>query len=251
MKAWLNGLIIDTHQPAIALNDRGLLLGDGFFTTIYYDGQQFECLCGHRQRLQDSGEIFGIALSNYLTDLEKVCQQLLAANDLHHAPAALRVTITRGPGERGVLPPPPQSTQPTVLITVAPYQRPQKVIRLKVSKYIWTAVPPLSTVKHLGYQLQILGRLEAQEAGVDDVIFANKDGDIVCTTTANIFVNNAGQWNTPPLTSGALPGLMRRRLLTEMPAIQVRPIPVASLNKGIDALMVTNSLIGRQKATLV
>ena len=38
-------------------------------------------------------------------------------------------------------------------------------------------------------------------------------GDLCCASTANVLVRRQGQWLTPPLSSGCLPGVMRKQLL--------------------------------------
>ena len=49
----------------------------------------------------------------------------------------------------------------------------------------------------------------------DDVILVNQRGELTETTRANIAVLLEGQWCTPPLTAGLLPGIERARLITD------------------------------------
>ncbi len=48
---------------------------------------------------------------------------------------------------------------------------------------------------------------------LDDVLLWNQRGEITESTIANIVVNRAGAWLTPPVSCGLLPGVMREHLL--------------------------------------
>ena len=57
----------------------------------------------------------------------------------------------------------------------------------------------------------VLARLEASQAGAGDVLLRSSQGGLCCGSSANLLVQEGGQWLTPPLSSGALPGVMRAR----------------------------------------
>ena len=48
---------------------------------------------------------------------------------------------------------------------------------------------------------------------LDDVLLWNQRGEITESTIANVVVNRAGTWLTPPVSCGLLPGVMREHLL--------------------------------------
>jgi branched-chain amino acid aminotransferase len=64
----------------------------------------------------------------------------------------------------------------------------------------------------------------AQQRGFDEVLLLNERGEVAECTSANIFVANANEVWTPPLSSGCLPGITREILLNEtlVPGIRVR-----------------------------
>jgi len=86
--------------------------------------------------------------------------------------------------------------------------------------------------------LQILG--EAKSSGFDDYILVNRDGFITETAIANLVFKFDGEWITPPLSDGVLPGVMRA-LLVEKAAVMVRQIPADQLNQ-IQSGFVVSSL---------
>jgi len=55
----------------------------------------------------------------------------------------------------------------------------------------------------------------AARPGYTDVILWNKRGELTETTIANIALHIDGQWLTPPVESGLLPGVMRAQLLRQ------------------------------------
>jgi para-aminobenzoate synthetase/4-amino-4-deoxychorismate lyase len=55
----------------------------------------------------------------------------------------------------------------------------------------------------------------AAEADIFDVIFLNERGEVAEGARSNIFVECDGVLLTPPLVSGALPGVLRASLLAE------------------------------------
>jgi branched-chain amino acid aminotransferase len=118
MKLWLNGKIADAHETRIDPTDRGFLLGDGLFETMLVRRGHVALFEEHMIRLMKGAEVTGIHLPCAPDEIEAACDDLLEANGLADAPrVALRLTLTRGTGPRGLaLPPEPK---PTVLLTCA------------------------------------------------------------------------------------------------------------------------------------
>ena len=88
------------------------------------------------------------------------------------------------------------------------------------------------------HNLQLLA--EARRSGFDDFILVNPDGFIAETAIANLVFYLNGQWVTPPLSDGVLPGVMRA-LLIEKTGVTVRQIPAELLEK-IECGFVVSSL---------
>jgi branched-chain amino acid aminotransferase len=86
--------------------------------------------------------------------------------------------------------------------------------------------------------LQILD--EAKSKGFDDYILVNRDGFITETAIANLIFKFDGEWITPPLSDGVLPGVMRA-LLIEKNGVIVRQIQADQLNQ-IESGFVVSSL---------
>jgi branched-chain amino acid aminotransferase len=81
---------------------------------------------------------------------------------------------------------------------------------------------------------------DAKSAGFDDYVLVNRDGFITETAIANLVFQLNGEWITPPLSDGVLPGVMRA-LLVEKNGVIVRQIPASQLNQ-IESGFVVSSL---------
>jgi branched-chain amino acid aminotransferase len=239
MIVYLNGAFIPLENAVISPLDRGFLLGDGVFETIYVENGQPECVTAHEKMLRLSAQALYIPYPEDL-NLDVLLRTLLEKNQL--TAAAVRITVTRGIGERGLMP--SQISQPTVLITAFPYQRLARHVTVITSTERF-ALNRLSWVKHLGYQQAILARLEAGSQGGDEALWVNSNDQLVSATCANVFVKLKKEWMTPPIQSGARPGVMRGRILATRQA-RVGRITMLHLQEQVEAMVLTNSLIGIQ-----
>lgn len=91
---------------------------------------------------------------------------------------------------------------------------------------------------------------EAETLGAFDALFFNERDELTEGGRSNVFVRLDGQWTTPPLTCGVLPGVMRAVLL-DAPAWRARErvITREMLGKAQD-LVVCNALRGPLRAVL-
>ena len=99
VRAWVNGrLLADATEPAIAVSDHGVTVGDGVFEAIkVVDGQPF-ALQLHLDRLMRSAEGLGLAEP----DQEAVRRGIGEVLDGTAWPMArLRITYTAGPAPLG------------------------------------------------------------------------------------------------------------------------------------------------------
>ena len=115
MFVFLNGQFVPEAQALIPVNDRGFLYGDGLFETLrVFSGRPFR-LAQHLERMMRGADFLKIKCPFTPEELEKFAGQLIGQNKMPEA--VLRVTLTRGPGERGYTP--PAGSRPTVVMTLA------------------------------------------------------------------------------------------------------------------------------------
>ena len=241
MYVLLNGKILTTETATISPYDRGFLLGDGVFTTLLANEGQLKCFEAHLMRLKQATKVF--SLPEPPLDLESQILELLESNQLTKGLAAVRITITRGIGGRGIAL--SKTTSPTIFATATAYERPTSPLKVMISSITRHDAYPLSQIKHLGYQASILAKLEALERGFDDALMVNASGNLVCSTTGNLFLIIQGEILTPPITDGALPGIMRGKIIQQHKGIKIKSLTMKDLEIA-EAAFVSNSLIGVQ-----
>lgn len=235
MKLWLNGEILPAATARIDPADRGLLLGDGVFETMAVKESAVADLDRHYARLTAGAALLRLNVPLSISSLAAAISELLTETAL--ATAILRLTLTRGPGARGLLPP-SQPQTPTMLLTAAPPPPPGGPVRLITSTIRRDETSPLSAVKSLNYLPGVLARLEAAEQGADDAVLLNHAGHVAEASAATLFAHLDGNWFTPPLRDGALPGICRAKLL-EARNVQERTLTRSDLRHA-DAISLGN-----------
>lgn len=203
---WLNGRLLLAGRAQIDPSDRGLLLGDGLFETMRATNGAVPLLDRHLDRLHAAAEELDIPVPIDDEFLPDACASLLRANRLNDA--VVRLTLTRGPGPRGLLP--PDEAAPTLLMAAYPLPgnlQPARTVVAEVTRRNQRS--PLSRMKTLGYLDNLLALREAHDRGADDALLLNTVGHVACATAANLFVIEQDRLLTPPPSEGVLPGVTR------------------------------------------
>jgi len=91
---------------------------------------------------------------------------------------------------------------------------------------------------------------EAVGRGYDEVLFLNERGEVTEGAISNLFIEKDGQWFTPPLSCGLLPGTYRRHQLETMDAAAERVLRLEDLATA-DAVYLCNSVRGLRKVNVV
>lgn len=237
MSLWLNGKLVPDELARLDPRDRGFTLGDGLFETIRMEDRWIAYLERHLARLREGAEFLGIPLHWSDAEIETGLNALVAAEG--RADAAFRITLSRGPGERGIAP--PAVPVPTLMMTIGPLPPagpPSNLVIATITRR--NEASPLSRLKTLNYLDNILARREALSRGADEALLLNTRGTLAEATIANLFVLGDGVLKTPPVADGALPGIMRRALIERCGAVE------ASLKQGdlmaATAVFLSNSL---------
>lgn len=208
MLIWLNDGLVEADAAAISPQDRGFTLGDGLFETMKAIGGRVLRQDRHFARLREGAQVLALPVPHL--DLGAAIAAVLGANRL--LDAVVRLTLSRGVGPRGILP--PADASPTLVIAAAPLPAPLPPARLCLSQRTRrNELSPLARIKSLNYLDNIIARQEAAARGYDDALLLNTQGRVAEGTYANLFVILDGHLVTPPLTEGALPGILRREVL--------------------------------------
>ncbi|HYD50091.1 MAG TPA: aminotransferase class IV [Terriglobales bacterium] len=209
---WLNGRIVAAARARVSVFDRGLLYGDGLFETVrLYRGQPF-ALAEHLARMRASAEALAIPLPAVRWPV--AIARLLGRNGLADGDGWLRITLTRGPSERGLLP--SSDCRPTLLLSCGhldPHLAVQQQRGIAAALLPFARNPLLAEHKTANYLDGIIGRVAASRRRCAEGIFIAEDGTIREATTANLFiVSKADEIVTPP-PIGILRGVARSLVL--------------------------------------
>ncbi|MER2248517.1 aminotransferase class IV [Methylorubrum podarium] len=237
---WSDGRLVEGGTLPFAMGDRGLLLGDGVFDTALGLQGQVAFEAAHVARLAAAAEALGIPVER--ARIVEAMRALAATAPL----AAVRTTLTRGPGPRGLAPPPEPA--PFLFGSAAPARAALffAPLRLTFTPIARNDSSPAARLKTLGYLDAVLAARDAQAQGFDEALFRNTKGRVACAGTGNVFGVFGSTLVTPPLDDGVLPGIVRAEILLRVApalglAVEERPLLPSDL-EAAEALFVTNSL---------
>ena len=83
-----------------------------------------------------------------------------------------------------------------------------------------------------------------------EVLFLNEKDEVVEGSRTNIVIRVGNTWITPPLNSGALPGIYRKYFIEKYPEVEERNIKIEDLFNA-EAILLTNVLRGEVKVNKV
>ena len=212
--AWFDGHWGEPQKLQLPLSDRGLQLADGLFETVLVLDGQPKLLEAHLQRWQRSAELLAMAPPPDAATLHPLIEAAIRRAELPQGSGALRLNWSRGDsGGRGIELPAAAAAH-RFWLQLSPHRpsfSPQTAIVSRQERRNSNSL--LSRCKTFAYGQAIQARLEARRAGADEALLLANGGELCCGTTANLLIQRQGQWLTPPLSSGCLPGVMRARLL--------------------------------------
>src|SRR6266542_4232883 len=211
MKIYIDGKYYDQKNAKISVFDHGLLYGDGIFEGIRaYNGRVFK-LTEHIDRLFCSAK--AILLKTPLSHGEIVRAVIETCRRNRIRDGYIRLVVTRGAGTLGLNP--NRCKNPSVIIIadkiqlypVEFYEQGMAIVTVPTARNLHNAVNP--AIKSLNYLNNILAKLEANIAGVEEAIMLNAEGFVAECTGDNIFIVRNGQMFTPPLSAGTIYGITR------------------------------------------
>lgn len=203
--------ISDRPDGMIPPDDRGFLLADSVFETVRLVEGTLRHWPAHMNRLRSGAAVMGMPV--LLEDEEIAARAMVLVAQAGLRDGALRVTLTRGTGPRGLAPPEPAAPRLVIAVHAGAYgTAPLDVIVGRVTRV--NEHSPLSRIKSTAsYADAVLARREALIQGADDALMVNTAGRLARATAATVLVTVGDRTVTPPVEDGALPGITRARLL--------------------------------------
>lgn len=211
----LNDRLVPARRATISALDRGFVYGDGLFETVRtYRGEPFG-LPEHLRRLARSARVFRIPFEASPAHWRPRIRRCLRANGLLDTDAAVRLTVSRGVGPFGIVP--PAHLRPTVMMLATPVDPRLPAVQTRGVSICFfpfrLVTATLPSHKTLHYLPAVLGKMIARRRGAWEAVYLGADDTVLEGTTSNVFAVERGRLVTPPL-HGILPGVTRHVLTT-------------------------------------
>ena len=224
MLIYLNGKLVLKEAAHVSVFDHGLLYGDGVFEGI----RSYDCLVfrlkEHIDRLYASAQAISLYIPLSKQEMQKAVLDTLKANKLKDA--YIRLVVTRGAGDLGL--DPRNCARPTIFIIADKialypqelYKKGLTIVTVPTRRNIPEAVNP--QIKSLNYLNNILGKIEAINAGVPEAVMLDQGGFVTECTGDNIFMIKNKVVMTPPVSVGILNGITRSAVLGIAPKLGLK-----------------------------
>jgi branched-chain amino acid aminotransferase len=215
MKIYIDGRFYSEKNAKVSVFDHGVLYGDGVFEGIrFYNGRVFK-LKEHVDRLFASAQAILLTIPMTKEEVIEATLKTCRLNKLKDG--YIRLVVTRGVGYLG-LSPFKCKTASVFIIAATIELYPEAVYRngLKVATTGTMRTPPNAfspAVKSLNYLNNIMAKVEAIQAGAEEGLMLNGQGNVAECTGDNVFIIKNGAVITPPISSGALDGITRRTVM--------------------------------------
>ncbi|QSB14003.1 branched-chain amino acid transaminase [Natronosporangium hydrolyticum] len=211
-KVWMDGSLVDWDAASVHVSAHGLHYGIGFFEGVRCfatpSGPAIFRLTDHLQRLVRSAATYLVALPYGVEELAEACRSVVRANGF--ADCYLRPVVFLGAGESPLAAPYHVAVIGSTHgpLVGAPKEGGVAAKVVSFHRVPSTVIPPAA--KATGQYLNsYLAQMEALTCGFDEAILLNTQGEVTDGWAHNLFVVRDGVLMTPPLSAGALAGVVR------------------------------------------
>ncbi|MHC4137257.1 MAG: aminotransferase class IV [Planctomycetota bacterium] len=216
--------ILLAGEAGVPVLDHGFLFGDSVYEVVRTANGRSFMLKEHLDRMRLSAAMIYFELPWSDSEIERRLRELrarLGADECY-----FRIIATRGPGPISLLP--DGCDRPGLYLIACDL--------IRYPEHMYTDGCTVAVVHRLrndpraldpraktgNYLNNMLGMIEAKEAGADDALFLNQDHHLTEATTSNVWVAKNGDVVTPPLAAGILQGITREWILQTLPAAGVK-----------------------------
>lgn len=247
-----NGVVLDDEAVFLNEKNRGLRYGDAVFETLRAHAGKVLFWEDHYLRLMASMRILRMEIPMDFTMeiLDAKIKETLERNALHQKNARIRFTVFRKNG--GLYTPANRGVE--YIIEVSALENPfylidqERSYEVELFKDHYIAPGLLSTIKSNNRAVNVLAGIYAEENGYDNCLLLNTEKKVAEALNGNLFLVKGNTIKTPPLTDGALNGILRKKLIdiigkTEEFTVEEASISPFELQKA-DELFITNVVSG-------
>jgi branched-chain amino acid aminotransferase group I len=214
IRIWVRDRLLPRAEAKVTVFDSSVQGGDAVWEGLrVYDGGVFR-LRAHLDRLFASARELAFAGVPTAAEITAALGATLAANGMRDD-AHVRLTLTRGPKVTSGMSP-ANNREGCTLIVLAEWKPPvwnaggaPRALRLITSSIARNPPQCLpSRIHHANLLNNILAKLQADAAGVDEALMLDIHGDVAETNATNVFLVQDGALATP-IADACLPGITR------------------------------------------
>ncbi|NND71280.1 MAG: aminodeoxychorismate synthase component I [Rhodothermales bacterium] len=184
----------------------------------------------HCSRLERTARHF-----NYPCDTQYLISEIDKISRLSNEPTKIRVELDR---------------QGRFAIETSPYRPTADILRVVLSSSRIDSSDPFRLFKTSRRELYEAEYAAVVAEGLDEVLFLNEHGNVAEGSRTNIFIQSKEGFLTPPVESGALPGVYRQQMLDSDSQFIERNLQVEDLLEATK-LYICNAVWGWREAVLV
>jgi len=211
----LNGKQLKADEPALFHNNRGFQYGDALFETMHANGKKIQFFADHMQRLMTSMGMLRMEVPAKVKNhiIEGEISRLLHTNR-HLKGAMVRLTVFRNAGGRYA----PNDLSCSYLIESEALEHDAYVLNAKgllidVFSHLKKPITPFSNLKTTHDLIYIMAGIHKQEKELDECLLINAKNEVNQAIDSNVFLSLNGVIHTPPLASGCIDGIMRKKVI--------------------------------------
>lgn len=231
-------LVDGVPRDTLSVLDRGLSYGDGLFETVRLIGDRAPLWSRHMARLAEGGRRLAIPVPAP----DALWREVLAVT-AGMAEAVVRITVTRGVGQRGYAS--PAEPVPARIVAAFPMPTPDsrlaaEGLRLRVCDLRLAAQPVLAGLKHLNRLEQVLARAEWSDPSIQEGLLLDAEDRVVCATMSNVFAVIGGTVVTPSVMRCGVAGVARAEVLAAWQGVQVRDLALDELRSAQEVFLASS-----------
>jgi len=209
--------------------------GDGLFETMRVHRGEVPWWNSHWDRLAQGASRLRITLPG-----EALVRQAAASLFDDAGDGVLKLLLGRGGVGRGYAP--TLSTAPLWMLSRHALPDAVESVSTHWCRTRFSIQPALAGLKHCNRLEQVLARGECEEAGTDEGLMLDIDGNLVSATAANVFVFREGRWCTPSVARRGVAGVCRSHLIGLLQAAET-DLPPAEV-EAAEAVFLCNAVRG-------
>jgi len=244
-----NGTILTADAPTIHPGNRGHLYGDGVFESIRVMNGKPLNVVNHIKRMVEGAKVIKMRTPSFFTTsfFEEKINELLRMSNIIDG-GRCRMSLDRATGGSYL----PESNECTFYIEVYPYEVSHfelnaKGLEVDIYQDIKLQKNFLSNFKTKAGLIYVMAAIAAKEKGLEDVFLANDKGNILETSSCNVFIVSNGVLYTPSLDEGCLAGTMRMQIINLAITNGIKVYECTILPQNLlaaDEIFVTNAIRG-------